>query len=115
MSEATVAKGRYVALVIVMVGVFMSVLDTVALNIALPSITTYFGVDVADTQWVVTGYLLVQTCFLIICGKVAERIGQAKLFNIGLVSSPYPPFSAPSPPVSISSSSSGWRRDWAPR
>jgi EmrB/QacA subfamily drug resistance transporter len=57
----------------------------VALNIALPSITTYFGVDVADTQWVVTGYLLVQTCFLIICGKVAERIGQAKLFNIGLV------------------------------
>jgi EmrB/QacA subfamily drug resistance transporter len=85
MSEATVAKGRYVALVIVMVGVFMSVLDTVALNIALPSITTYFGVDVADTQWVVTGYLLVQTCFLIICGKVAERIGQAKLFNIGLV------------------------------
>lgn len=85
MSEATFAKGRYVALVIVMVGVFMSVLDTVALNIALPSITTYFGVDVADTQWVVTGYLLVQTCFLIICGKVAERIGQAKLFNIGLV------------------------------
>jgi EmrB/QacA subfamily drug resistance transporter len=79
------AKGRYVALVIVMLGVFMSVLDAVALNIALPAITSHFEVAVADTQWVVTGYLLVQTCFLIICGKIAERIGQARLFTVGLV------------------------------
>lgn len=78
-------KGRYVALVIVMLGVFMSVLDAVALNIALPAITSHFSVAVADTQWVVTGYLLVQTCFLIICGKIAERIGQAKLFTVGLM------------------------------
>jgi len=78
-------KGRYVALVIVMLGVFMSVLDAVALNIALPAITSYFHMAVADTQWVVTGYLLVQTCFLIICGKIAERVGQARLFTVGLV------------------------------
>jgi len=78
-------RGRYVALVIVMLGVFMSVLDAVSLNIALPAITSYFHMAVADTQWVVTSYLLVQTCFLIICGRIAERVGQAKLFNIGLV------------------------------
>lgn len=78
-------KGRYVALAIVMLGVFMSVLDAVALNIALPAITSHFEVAVADTQWVVTGYLLVQTCFLIICGKIAEKVGQAKLFTAGLV------------------------------
>ncbi len=78
-------RGRYVALVIVMLGVFMSVLDAVALNIALPAITSYFHVAVADTQWVVTGYLLVQTCFLIICGRIAEKVGQAKLFTVGLV------------------------------
>lgn len=78
-------KGQYVALAIVMLGVFMSVLDAVALNIALPAITSHFEVAVADTQWVVTGYLLVQTCFLIICGKIAEKVGQAKLFTAGLV------------------------------
>lgn len=78
-------KGPYVALAIVMVGVFMSVLDAVALNIALPSITSYYGVAVADTQWVVTGYLLAQTCALIISGKVAERVGQARMFTIGMV------------------------------
>ncbi len=85
MKETEGQRGRYVALVIVMLGVFMSVLDAVALNIALPAITYHFRVAFADTQWVVTGYLLVQTCFLIICGKIAERVGQAKLFTVGLV------------------------------
>jgi len=62
----------------------MSVLDAVVLNIALPAITSYFEVAVADTQWVVTSYLLVQTCLLIIAAKVAERLGQARLFTVGL-------------------------------
>ena len=84
MKEMEGQRGRYVALIIVMLGVFMSVLDAVALNIALPAITSYFRVAVADTQWVVTSYLLVQTCFLIICGRIAERVGQAKLFTVGL-------------------------------
>lgn len=78
-------NGRYLVLLIILVGVFMSVLDAVALNIALPSITSYFQVAVADTQWVVTGYLLAQTCFLIISGKIAERVGQARMFNVGLI------------------------------
>ena len=76
---------RYLVLAIILTGVFMSVLDTVALNIALPAITTYYDVAVADAQWVVTAYVLVQTCALIISGKVAERVGQAKMFNVGLV------------------------------
>lgn len=78
-------SGRYLVLAIILIGVFMSVLDTVALNIALPSITSYFDVAVADTQWVVTVYVLVQTCALIISGRVAERVGQARMFTAGLV------------------------------
>jgi len=62
----------------------MSVLDTVALNIALPAITSEFQVAVADTQWVVTSYLLAQTCFLIIAGKLSEKTGQARMFTVGL-------------------------------
>ena len=84
MGGVDAVKGRYIALAIVMSGVFMSVLDAVALNIALPAITSDFGVAVADAQWVVTGYLLTQTCFLIVAGKVSERTGQAKMFTAGL-------------------------------
>ncbi|MDW5564305.1 MAG: MFS transporter [Methanomassiliicoccus sp.] len=85
MNHEKEGRKKYLVLSIVLVGVFMSVLDAVALNIALPAITSYFNVAVADTQWVVTGYLLTQTCFLIISGKIAERVGQARMFNIGLI------------------------------
>lgn len=85
MGGVDAVNGRYIALAIVMSGVFMSVLDAVALNIALPAITSDFGVAVADAQWVVTSYLLTQTCFLIVAGKVSERTGQAKMFTAGLV------------------------------
>ncbi|HOK28474.1 MAG TPA: hypothetical protein PLI21_05560, partial [Methanomassiliicoccaceae archaeon] len=74
MGGSNSVRGKYLALAIVMAGVFMSVMDAVALNIALPAITTDFQVTVADTQWVVTSYLLAQTCFLIVAGKVSERI-----------------------------------------
>lgn len=63
----------------------MSVLDSVALNIALPAITSDFGVSVAQAQWVVTSYLLTQTCLLIVAGKISERTGQARMFTVGLV------------------------------
>lgn len=84
MGGSNSVRGKYLALAIVMAGVFMSVMDAVALNIALPAITTDFQVTVADTQWVVTSYLLAQTCFLIVAGKVSERTGQAKMFTVGL-------------------------------
>ena len=85
MGSAEAVKGRYIALAIVIAGVFMSVVDAVALNIALPAITSDFGVTVADAQWVVTAYLLTQTCFLIVAGKVSEKTGQAKMFTVGLM------------------------------
>lgn len=85
MDTAGGGRGRYIVLTIVTIGVFMSVVDAVALNIALPAITSYFQVAVADTQWVVTTYVLVQTCALIISGNIAERVGQARMFSLGLV------------------------------
>jgi EmrB/QacA subfamily drug resistance transporter len=79
-----VRKDRYIILTIVLVGVFMSVLDAVVVNIALPDITTYFQMNVADSQWVVTTYLVAQTSFLIIAAKISERVGRARMFSVGL-------------------------------
>ncbi|HEY3420124.1 MAG TPA: DHA2 family efflux MFS transporter permease subunit [Methanomassiliicoccales archaeon] len=78
-------KDRYLILVVVLAGVFMSVLDGVVVTIALPSITSYFRVGVAESQWVVTTYPVIETAFIIIFGKVAERTGKAKMFTGGLV------------------------------
>ena len=84
MTNVEGGRNRYVILTIVLAGVFMSVLDSVVVNIALPDITSYFNVTVADSQWVVITYLVAQTSFLIIAGKISERTGRARMFALGL-------------------------------
>ena len=78
-------KDRYLILAVVLAGVFMSVLDGVVVTIALPNITSNFHVGVAESQWVVTTYPVIETAFIIIFGKVAERTGKAKMFTTGLI------------------------------
>ena len=77
-------RRKYIILAIVLTGVFMSVLDSVVVNIALPSITNNFAVRVSESQWVITIYLVVQTSLLIFFGRIAEYTGKAKMFIMGL-------------------------------
>ena len=77
-------RNRNIIQIIVIVGIFMSVLDSVVVNIALPEITNHFNVDVAFSQWVITTYPLVETALLIVFGKIAERTGKASMFTAGL-------------------------------
>ncbi|MEN6292497.1 MAG: DHA2 family efflux MFS transporter permease subunit, partial [Methanobacterium sp.] len=81
----SVYKNRYKISVIVLIGILMSVLDGYMVTIALPTITTYFNVDVAQSQWIITGYLVVMTALFIFFGKVSEYTGKTKLFMIGWV------------------------------
>jgi EmrB/QacA subfamily drug resistance transporter len=70
-------------MLVVLTGILMSVLDGTVTNIALPTITTYFNVDVALSQWVITAYLLTITSLLLVFGKVSERTGKVPLFIAG--------------------------------
>ena len=70
-------------LAIVLVGVFMAVLDSIVVSIALPTITTSFGVDVARSQWAITAYMLTMTSLLLFFGRVSERTGRTVLFIAG--------------------------------
>lgn len=76
---------RYIILCIVLSAVFMGVLDTNVVNIALPTITRHFGVDMAQSQWVVTSYLLVNTSLLLIFGRLSEYTGKVRLFYAGII------------------------------
>lgn len=82
---AEVNKDRYLILAILLMGVFMTMLDGTMVTIALPTITAYFDVSFAVSQWVITGYLIVMTALLIIFGKVSERMGRIKLYMAGWV------------------------------
>ena len=75
---------RWPILVIVLAGVLMSVLDGSVVNIALPTITAAFRVDLPASQWTITAYLVTMTALLLFFGRLSERTGQAFLFTAGL-------------------------------
>jgi MFS family permease len=46
-------------LVVLIIGMFMSILDTSIVNVAIPTLQNEFGVTTDDVEWVVTAYTLV--------------------------------------------------------
>ncbi|MCX6696880.1 MAG: MFS transporter, partial [Methanoregula sp.] len=76
---------RYAVLLIVLVAVLMAVIDGTVVNIALPTMTRYFAVDLAATEWTITSYLITMTSLLLVFGKVSLYFGRARLFFIGII------------------------------
>ncbi|MCR5260380.1 MAG: MFS transporter [Candidatus Gastranaerophilales bacterium] len=64
---------------------FMVNLDTYIINVSIPAIAADFLVDKADVSWVVMSYNLLVVSLLLICGKLADKIGLKKLFTFGFV------------------------------
>jgi EmrB/QacA subfamily drug resistance transporter len=77
-------KNRFIVLIIVLSAVFMGVLDTNVVYLALHKITTDFDTDLARTQWVITAYLIANTSLLLIFGRLSEHTGKARLFMAGI-------------------------------
>ncbi len=78
------SKNRYIVLLLVLTGVLMAVIDGSVVSIALPTITEYFEVNIAQSQMIMTAYLVTLTSLLMIFGKVAEYVGKARLFWLGI-------------------------------
>ena len=62
--QATVRSGgvpyKWVVAGVVVFGIFMSVLDSTIVNIAIPRLQNAFGANLNEVQWVLTGYTLAQ-------------------------------------------------------
>jgi EmrB/QacA subfamily drug resistance transporter len=78
-------RHRYAVLIIVLASVLMAVIDGTVVNIALPSMTRFFAVDLSDSQWAITAYLITMTSLLLVFGKVSEYVGRARLFFVGII------------------------------
>ena len=82
--HAEVNKG--LALLVLAIAQLMVVLDATIVNVALPDISTALHVSSnADLQWVVTGYTLTFGGFLLLGGKLADRVGRKEVFIGGAV------------------------------
>ncbi len=77
------ARGRWVLLATVL-GSGIASLDATVVGIALPHIGRDFHSDVAALQWVVTGYTLTLTAFLLLGGSLGDRFGRRRVFEVGV-------------------------------
>ena len=87
-AEITHADGRAVhknlALMVVAIAQLMVVLDATIVNVALGSIASSLQVrSQADLSWVVTAYTLTFGGFLLLGGKIADRVGRRTVFVSG--------------------------------
>jgi DHA2 family multidrug resistance protein len=75
---------KWLVAIAVIFGVFMVVLDTTVVNIALPKLQAVFGATLNDVQWVVTGYTLAQTVSIPLFGYLADRYGAKWIYITSL-------------------------------
>ncbi len=65
---------------VTLIGVFMSILDTSIVNVAISSIMTVFNTDTSGVEWVSTGYMLAMGMVTPLTGWLGDRIGLKRLY-----------------------------------
>jgi len=74
-----------VPLAIVVIGMFMSTLDTSIVNVALPTMQQLFGVSTDSIQWVSTAYTLCLGVVVPASAWLGDRIGLRRLYVISML------------------------------
>src|SRR5947209_373920 len=77
-------RGRWVALVVLCVGVLMIILDMTIVNVALPSIQHDLHFSQSNLAWVVNAYLITFGGLLLLAGRLGDLAGRRRVFLIGL-------------------------------
>src|SRR5919198_2923042 len=75
---------RWVALVILCVGMLMIILDQTIVNVALPSIQADLHFSQSSLAWVVNAYLIAFGGLLLLAGRVGDLVGRRRVFLAGL-------------------------------
>lgn len=66
-------------------GIFLVMLDTTIMNIALPAIRAGLHVSLANLSWALNIYTIIFAVFMIPLGRLADIYGRNKIYLLGLV------------------------------
>lgn len=77
--------GPYKIVAATSLGIFLSALDASIVNVSLFTMKESLGVSISAIQWVVVAYLLVMTSTMPLMGKLGDRYGKKKIFQLGML------------------------------
>src|SRR5947199_6113365 len=83
-SAAGSDRSRWIALVVLCVGMLMIILDMTIVNVALPSIQRDLGFTQSSLAWVVNAYLITFGGLLLLAGRLGDLVGRRNMFLAGL-------------------------------
>ena len=75
---------KWILAMVVIFGVFMSILDQTIVNIAIPRLQSAFGADIHSVQWVLTAYILAQGVATPAAAFFADTLGIKRFYIISL-------------------------------
>lgn len=75
---------KWILAMVVILGVFMSILDQTIVNIAIPRLQTAFGADIHSVQWVLTGYILAQGIATPMAAFFSDTLGIKRFYMFSL-------------------------------
>lgn len=76
---------RWWILIVLCLSSLVLVIDSMALTVAVPSMTEDLGASAQDTQWILDSYILVFAGLLLTSGSLGDRFGRRKVMIIGLL------------------------------
>ncbi len=75
---------KWRVLISVIFGLFMVILDTTVVNVAFPTLRAEFNVGVADSQWIISIYVMALGISTPLSAYLAERFGIKRTYVLGL-------------------------------
>src|SRR4051812_39804213 len=80
---------KWIVAMVFVTGLFMDLLDTTIVNVAIPTFAETFGKPGApasneNIEWVVTGYLLSLAVWIPASGWLGDRFGTKRIFMLAL-------------------------------
>ena len=76
---------KWIVLSVVTLGALLAAIDSSIVILALPSIMNDLSANMVTAMWVLMGYILMNTIFLIIFGRLADLLGRVRMYNLGFM------------------------------
>ena len=76
---------KYLVFGALAIGLFASVVDHGSVIVALPSVAEHLYIDLPSVQWVVIGFALTISALLLPMGRLADIIGQKRVYILGSI------------------------------